>query len=299
MRHNRTLKGMLAETRRFIREEGRSLAAITLGAMIYAVAIQLFVIPAKLPGTGVNGIALLLNYMWGIPLAIPIWGLNAILFIYGWKVLPRRFTLWSIYGTVIFTAFLKVAETSLPVPVIDDRFLLIVVAGLLQGIPYAMIFTAGGSLGGTDIISMAVRRKTGMEVSQFTMIANMLVIALFLMAVSFENVVYGVVLSYITTTVMGGSMRSFGLRKEALIVCSDPDRVRHFITQELGRGVTVFIGRGGFSDSPRDILMTLLTARQAMLLKQYLQKTDPKAFLRLADATEVLGRGFGSWKKDV
>ncbi len=299
MRGLRNTKEFLAATRRFFKDEGHSLVVITLSAAVFAAAIQLFVLPARLPGTGVNGIALLLNYLWGVPLPLSIWGLNTLLFIYGWKVLPRRFTLWSIYGTVLFTIFLKLTAVALPVPVIHDRFLLIVVAGLLQGIPCAMIFSAGGSLGGTDIISMAVRRKTGMEVSQFTMVANMAVLALSLTAVSFENLIYGVVLSYITTTVMGGAMRSFGLRKEALIVCSNPTEVKHFITTELHRGVTVFTGKGGFSDVPREILMTLLTARQAMLLKRHLQETDSKAFLRLSDATEVLGQGFGSWKRDV
>lgn len=291
-------KQMIICFRRFFREETKSLLMITVGAIIYAISIQLFVIPAKLPGTGVNGLALLFNYLWNVPLPLTIWGLNSMLFLYGWKVLPRRFTLWSIYGTLIFTLFLKLVS-ELPVPVIDDRFLLIVVAGLLQGIPYAMIFSAGGSLGGTDIISMAVRRKTGMEVSQFTMVLSFVVLALFLTAVSFENVVYGVVLSYITTIVMSNGMKSFGMRKEALIMCSDPDKVRLFITKELHRGVTIFCGKGGFSGEAKDILMTLLTVRQAMMLKQYLQKNDPKAFLRLSDTNEVLGRGFGSWKKDV
>ncbi len=295
----KTTKALAAKIRCFFRDEGRSLVVITCSAAVFAVAIQLFVLPARLPGTGVNGIALLFNYLWEIPLPLTIWGLNALLFLYGWKVLPRRFTLWSIYGTLVFTAFLKLAASTLPVPVIHDRFLLIVVAGLLQGSPSAIIFSAGGSLGGTDIISMAVRRKTGMEVSQFTMLINMAVLALSLTAVSFENLIYGMVLSYITTTVMGGTMRSFGRRKEAVIVCSDPIEVKHFITTELHRGVTIFTGKGGFSDAPRDILMTLLTARQAMLLKRHLQETDPKAFLRLSDATEVLGQGFGSWKRDV
>lgn len=292
-------RNIVATTKWFIKEEGRSFISITLGAIILAISIQLLVIPAKLPGTGVNGIGLLLNYLWDVPLPLTIWGLNALLFLYGWKVLPRRFTLWSIYGTAVFTAFLAVAKHTLPIPVIEDRFLLIVVAGLLQGAPTAMIFTAGGSLGGTDIISMAVRRKTGMEISQFTMMANMVVLALFFVAVSFENVVYGVVLSYITTTVMGGAMRSFGIKKEALVICNNPEETKHFITDELGRGVTIFSAKGGYSDIQREVLMTLLTARQAMLLKQHLQKTDPKAFLRLAEATEVLGQGFGSWKKDV
>nr|WP_321501684.1 YitT family protein [uncultured Dethiosulfovibrio sp.] len=299
MKHPLSLRSIAAKIRWFIKEEGHSLINITLGAIVFAISIQLFVIPAQLPGTGVNGLALLFNYMWGVPLSVTIWGLNALLFIYGWKVLPRRFTLWSIYGTVVFTLFLSVAKHTLPVPVIEDRFLLIVVAGLLQGAPYAMIFAAGGSLGGTDIISMAVRRKTGMEISQFTMIANFAVLALFFFAVSFENVVYGVVLSYINTTVMGGAMRSFGIKKEALVICNNPEETKHFITHELGRGVTIFSARGGYSDTHRDVFMTLLTARQAMLLKQHLQKTDPKAFLRLAEATEVLGQGFGSWKKDV
>ena len=129
------------------------------------------------------------------------------------------------------------------------------------------------------------------------MLLNFAVILLFFWVVSVENVVYGLLLSYITSLVMNGDLRAFSSRKEAMIITSEAELVRNYIVYTLHRGVTIFDARGGFNAAPRHVLITLLAPRQEILLKLFLKEHDPNAFLRLSVASEVLGKGFQKWEE--
>jgi uncharacterized membrane-anchored protein YitT (DUF2179 family) len=90
-------------------------------------------------------------------------------------------------------------------------------------------------------------------------------------------------------------MHSFDRRKQAFIITNIPDEVSHFITSK-GKGVTLIEGKGGFTGESRPVLISLLEPRHILQLKTFLKEKDPKAFVSICDASEVLGQGFKSWK---
>ncbi len=282
--------------------EGRDLLknwlVITLACGVFAFTVVLLVRPARLPASGVTGIALFLNYLWGVPLGVSNGVLNLLLFLYAFKVLSRRFLWWTIYATVLISIFYELAEV-LPAPQISDQLLLVIVAGVLQGAASAMVFWAGGSTGGTDIVTVSVKRRTGMEVGSVAMAINFFIILAFCFIVPLEMVLYGLVMTYVSSLVTNSDLRAFGTRKEAMIISSQPEAVREFIIKELHRGVTIFHAVGGFNSAPHDVMITLLSPRQAIRLKRFLKRQDPNAFLRLSDVHEVLGRGFSNLKETV
>ncbi|QTX32513.1 YitT family protein [Aminithiophilus ramosus] len=280
----------------FIHQNWISVLSMTLGSALVAAAIALFVIPARLPDSGVTGLAILLKYIWNIPASLGVWGLNALLFAYGWKVLPRRFLGWTFYAVVVFT-FLLDLFSRLPAPPITDKLLLVVAAAALKGTGGAMVFNAGASLAGTDIIASALRRKKGIEIGKFTFYINAVIIAISLPVVGLENMLYGLVLLYINAWFIDNGLKSFDMRKQVIVIASDPREVKDYLMRELHRGATVLKGEGAFTGQPRDVLLAVLTPRQVVELKRHLARTDPRAFVILSDASEVVGRGFKQWKK--
>ncbi len=280
----------------FIHQNWISVLSMTLGSALVAAAIALFVIPARLPDSGVTGLAILLKYTWNIPASLGVWGLNALLFAYGWKVLPRRFLGWTFYAVVVFT-FLLDLFSRLPAPPITDKLLLVVAAAALKGTGGAMVFNAGASLAGTDIIASALRRKKGIEIGKFTFYINAVIIAISLPVVGLENMLYGLVLLYINAWFIDNGLKSFDMRKQVIVIASDPREVKDYLMRELHRGATVLKGEGAFTGQPRDVLLAVLTPRQVVELKRHLARTDPRAFVILSDASEVVGRGFKQWKK--
>ncbi len=279
-----------------LRTELVTFAVITVGVFLNCVGTVFFIKPAKLPNTGVMGLSLLLNYAFGLPAGATYLVFNLGLFAYAYKVLPRRFLYWTFYSVVIMSAFMEILEL-FPKPVITDRLLLVVAASVLYGIAAAAIFSTGGSTGGMDIVSMALNRKYGIELGNISMYLNFAVILAFLTIVPFENALYGFLLSYITSLVLNGDLRAFSQRSEVMIITDKVEKARDYIIHTLHRGVTVFPAYGGWDGKRRNVIVALLVPRQVNQLKIFLKENDPDAFMRVAIASEVRGKGFLNWEE--
>ena len=277
-----------------ITSEWKAVAVIMIASLLQAFAVNYFTLHYKFPDLGVSGIAVLTNYAFGIS---PNWVIligNIILVTWAWRDLNLRFLGLSLIAIFTFSAGLSIFALY-PLALPDDKFMATVITGLIKGFGGGMMFNAGGSSGGTDIIAAALRRRYGLEVGRFTIFINMLIIALSIGIVGLESAVYGAVGLYVNGVTMDNVTRSFDKRKQAIIITNKPDEVSHFIN-EHGRGVTRLEGRGGYTGQPRPVLITLLDPRQVVLLKRFLKEHDERAFVSICDAAEVLGQGFKSWR---
>lgn len=278
-----------------VKKEWGAFLAVTAGVSLQALAVVLFVLPNRFPDLGVSGIAVLSNYVFGISPAWVILAANGLLMIWAWKELSPRFVLWTAWAVVLFSLLLKAFEF-VPVPVIGDKFMAAMVSGAIRGLGAGMVFRVGGSTGGLDIPGMALRKRYGIEMGQFSIYINMGILALSFFVVGLESAIYGAVGLYVFGIVLDNTTRSFDRRKQAFIITHIPDEVSAYINLTLHRGVTRLDGMGGYSKQPRPVLLTLLEPRQAMQLKKFLAEHDPTAFMSVVEASEVLGKGFKSWK---
>lgn len=294
MSDNRALSSRMITAER--KEWLRTLASITFGAALYCVGTVFFIKPAMLPNSGVTGIALFVNYLFNVPLGLTNAAVNGVLFIFAYRFLPRRFFWWTLYTVILMSVLMDLFDL-LPKPALQDRMLQVVVASVLHGIAMAMTFSAGGSTGGTDIIAVALRRRYGIEIGSVGMYINFAIILSFLFIIPVENAVYGLLIAYLTALVLNGDLRAFAERKEAMVITNSPELVRNYIVYTLHRGVTMFKAQGGWDTQSRDVLVSLLSPRQAFQLKLFLRHNDPHAFMRLAVISEVHGRGFQDWEE--
>ncbi len=278
-----------------IRDEWKAFLAVTIGVSIQAVAVVLFVLPNRFPDLGVSGIAVLSNYVFGISPSWVILILNALLMIWAWRELSPRFVMWTMWAVLLFSLLLKLFEF-VPVPVIGDKFLAAMVSGVLRGLGAGLVFRVGGSTGGLDIPGVALRTRYGIEMGQFSIYINMGLLGLSFFVVGLDAAIYGAVGLYVFGIVVDNTTRSFDRRKQVFIITNIPEEVSAYINLSLHRGTTRFEGVGGYSKQKRPVLMTLLEPRQVIPLKRFLAENDPKAFMSVSDASEVVGKGFKSWK---
>ena len=290
-RVRRVLAGYAVE----VRAEWRAFAAVTFGVTVQALAVVFFVLPYRFPDLGVSGLAVLSHYVFGISPAWVILVLNGALMVWAWKELSPRFVLWTAWAVVLFSLLLKIFEF-LPVPALGDKFMASMVSGVIRGLWAGVVFREGASTGGLDIPGAALRKRYGMEIGQFSIFINMGILALSFFVVGLEAAIYGAVALYVFGLVLDTTTRAFDRRKQAFIITSIPEEVSLFITSSLRRGVTRIRGEGGFSGKERPVLVSLLEPRQVILLKKFLAGEDPEAFMWVSDASEVLGKGFKSWK---
>ncbi|NLL37317.1 MAG: YitT family protein [Fretibacterium sp.] len=294
MKWNETIKANLEVFHSILRKEWKTFFVILLSNIIFAFAVNYFTLPYRFPDLGVSGLAVLSNYLFGISPSWVIFIGNMLLILWGRKSLNLRFLLITLLSICTFSLFIPVFK-NIPLNLPQDKFMATVITGLLKGLAIGMLFSVGGSSGGLDIVAMVMRRRHGVEVGRFSIFINLFLLAFSIGVVGLESVVYGAVGLYIFGVTLDNVTRNFDKRKQAIIITNIPDEVCVFITSK-GKGVTRFEGKGAYTGQSRPVLLSLLEPRQVVQLKQFLQERDPKAFVSICDATEVLGQGFKSWK---
>lgn len=278
-----------------VRREKTTFLTSTLGTFLMCFGIMALTIPYRFPDTGVTGLGILSNYIWGISPAWIIAVLNALLFVWGWRQLSPRFILWTAYVVVLTTIGLRFFG-SFEYPVIDETLLAAIFGGVIKGLGIGLVLRDGSSTGGTDIVAVALRRKYGVDIGMYNFYINIFILIGSFFVVGLQGVLYGSVMLYTEGLMVDSVLRSFDRRKQLFIITSKVEETKKFIICELGKGATVLSGEGAYTRERRPVIMSVLTRRQMVEVKRFLAINDPAAFVIVADAAEVVGEGFRSWK---
>lgn len=280
-----------------LRREGKTFALVTAGTIVMCTGIVAFTLPYRFPDVGVTGLAVLSNYLWGISPSWIIGAANGLLFLWAWRGLSPRFVGWSAYSVVLTTAALEILKV-FPYPHLSEPLLAAVLGGVVKGLGIGLVFLAGASTGGTDIIVVSLRKRFGIDVGLYSFYINAVILFLSAFVIGLENALYGLLSMYAVGVVMDGVLKSFDRRKQVFVITAEMEAVRRFVTEDLHKGVTLLHGTGGYTGQERTVLMSFMTQRQTVELKRFLASLDPQAFMAVGDASEVVGQGFKPWKKD-
>ena len=290
------LKHLTVKMELFVLSEWSTFVISTLGSLLYTIGVIGFTLPYRFPDAGVMGIAVILKYTIGLAPSISSLIANVILLAWGGRELSKRFVAWTIYN-VLLISFLLEALNFVQFPVVNDMFLVAIAGGIIKGVGGGLIFRTGVSGGGMDIVIAVLRKRYGIEVGRYSFYINMVILGVSMGIVGLEKMLYGFVASYVSGQTMDSVLSSFDKRRLVLIMAKDTKPVVKYISDELHRGSTVLYGEGGFSGEERQTIMCLLTPRQTMVLKRYLAKNQPRSFMVVSEASEVLGNGFKHWKQ--
>jgi len=269
-----------------------NLSLISGGSIICAVAVNGILIPKGFVSGGVTGLALVVHYL--IPqlsVGLLYLLLNIPLFALGWKYVGRRFFLYSLVGTLIFS--LAVEWVSFHVP-IQDKILAALLAGIIMGIGTGIVLRSAGSSGGTDILSVLILMRFSVRLGNTVLAFNSAVLCMTALLLSLESALYTLVFIYVTARMMDLVITGLSQRKAVTIISRSQEEIVKSILKELDRGVTVIEGRGGYSGQANNIVYTVITFRELSRIKRLIQTIDPDAFVVVTDTTEVMGHRIGN-----
>lgn len=277
----------------------RDYVQIIIGSVLVAVSIDLFLVPNDVVSGGVAGIAIILNDLVNAPIGLTILLLNLPLLVAGWRYLGGL-----VFGirTVAAIIALSVATDTLGpllgrwITAPSDPLLYTLYGGLLDGLGIGLVFRARGTTGGTDIMAQFMERRRGIPLGTSLLLLNGVVFAAAAYLFSFDKVLYALIVSFVSARAVDVVLKGFGQAQQAIIVSSAPDAIRQRILHDLGRGVTLLEGRGGYTDGTRTVLLTVVARSEISVLKQLLHDADPHAFVIFGTA-EVAGEGFQSLKQ--
>lgn len=274
------------------REEVLRLIYILMGSFITAISINIFTIPHKLVSGGVAGIALIIQYLTGIPTGYMVFLINIPIFIFGAKEIDRDFIIHSLIGTIALSIFLVLTRDFSSYFYVKDILLSCIYAGVLGGIGVGIVLRSRGSQGGTDIIAVVVKRRYGISIASVSFIINIVIVIIGALLNNVEIALYTLISMYVSSVVLNRVIEGFDRKKLLFIVTEKDKEVSKAIMSEIGRGVTFFYGEGAYTSEKRNVIFCIVTSFQVARTKKVIEDIDKSAFISIVDAAEVKGKGF-------
>ncbi|MCL5291141.1 MAG: YitT family protein [Actinobacteria bacterium] len=272
---------------------------ITLGILITAVGLDIFLIPNRLAAGGVSGLATVLHYGLGLPVGVMMLVLNAVLLTIGTRVYGARYGMKTIYGALGLSLMVDLLATVFNftrVPGIADPILGTLYGGILTGIGMGIVFRNGGNTGGTDIIAQILVKYTDLGVGQLFLLVDGFVMLVAASVFGIKLALFGFIAVFIMGWVIDTIQEGIGVNKAAFIITEKSGEIAGAILNELKRGATGLSGRGLFTGEERETILCVVSRREIEFLRRVVHREDPRAFMLVTDVREVVGEGFGEFK---
>jgi len=271
----------------------RTYSIVTVGLFTYALGWTAFLLPAKIVGGGVGGLAASIFYATGIPAGYPYLLINAILIIIAIKMLGASFGIKTIYSVIMISVFLNIQQKFITEPIITEVFMATVLGGLLGGAGIGLVFTQGGSTGGTDIIAMIINKYRNISPGKIILYCDLIIIgSSYFLFQSMEKLVYGFVtmgvVAYTIDLILNGSKQSI----QIMIFSKDHELIAERIGKEINRGVTILHGEGWYTKTPTKVIVTIVRKNEAQMVIRIANSIDPQAFISQGQVMGVYGEGF-------
>lgn len=263
---------------------------ITLGAFIFAISINLFVIPSDLGEGGVTGITIILYYLYGWSPGLVSFILNGFLLVIGYKFLSKNTIGYTIIAVTLISLFLHLTHHW----EIDSNEIIVntVFGGVLTGVGVGLIIRVGGTTAGTTILAAITEKYLGWSVSYGLLFFDLIVVFLSYFIIGIEKLLLTIMMLYIVTKTMEFIIEGYNTKKAVTIISRNPDAIAQQINNKMGRGVTVYSGQGYYYKEDKKILFVIITRQEIIKLKRIVQATDEKAFVAIHDVRDVFGEGF-------
>lgn len=287
----------LQKDKLFTRKWFISYGLILVGTLFVSSGYVYFITPYKIIPGGVYGISIVLHYLFDLPVGMTALAFNIPLTIIGTRILGPRFGTKTVVGFVLTSVFVDVMSYySEFKPLVDsDPLLSSIFGGAVVGIGVGLIFKSKATTGGSDAIAMMLARYTKLPLGQLLMGVDSVVVLIGFIAFGDWRIP---LYSWITIFVMGKTidavLQGVSYEKTIFIVSDHHQAIRDKIIQDLNRGGTYLHAEGMFNGSEKKVIFTVVNRRELAILEEFINEVDPKAFLTVMDANEILGTGFKS-----
>ena len=281
---------------------------IVLGTFIMAAGFVLFINPYKIVPGGVYGIAIVIHYMtegmfsfWptGIPIGLLGLTMDIPLTLLGIKILGPRFGAKTVLGFFMTAIFMDLLGYLIgqddPLQLGDQLLLASIFGGVMIGFGLGLVFRSRATSGGSDIVAMIINKYTGLPLGQLMIIVDSAIVLVGLAAFGDWKIpLYSWIVIFIAGKVIDITLRGISYEKTMFIISDKYDEIREKIIVDVNRGGTVIAARGLYNQTEKKMIYTNVSRREYQMLKDYIRKIDPNAFVTVLDANEIFGNGFKS-----
>ena len=266
---------------------------VLAGNAVYALAVNMFVLPCGLITGGTTGLALAAQHYLGLPVADFVLISNVVMFVLGAAIMGRWFAFNTALSTFCYPLLLK-AFAYIPGigSLTRDPLLATIFAGVMIGGAIGLVIGAGASSGGMDIPPILLNKFFGLPISGVMYVLDFVILIGQMSFAEKDQILYGVLLVLLYTLVLEKVVLMGHSKIQVNILSEKNEEIRKIILSVLDRGCTVLHAQTGYTHAERDMLMTIVTNRELAKLNHLVLEADPQAFMFINSVNEVHGRGF-------
>ena len=270
------------------------------GALLLAFSMTAFTVPNRIAPEGISGIATILFFVVKMPVGFTILICNIVLIAMQAKIIGRGSAWKTLFSIIVNSAAIEVMMNVMPVaPMTTNPILAGLYGGILSGIGVGITFKAGGTSGGMDIVSQILHYKYRIPIGDVTLVSNIVVTGLAGFTFGAELALYGLITVFFTSKVIDAVLEGMSVFRTVTIISKQSDVIGWAIIEELHRGVTSLEGIGMYSGKPVGVLLTAIRRGELPILRRIVYDNDPKAFVIVGDARQVIGQGFTKLEDEV
>ena len=287
--------------RLFSKSNMKDFMFIVFGILLYAIGYTAFILPERVVMGGVAGLSALIYYATNIPAGISIFVLNITLLVIAFSALTKQFVVRTIVGVLLLSLFIGSLQPLFQAfPIItagEDKFMHVLIGGVLSGAGLGVVFSHNGSTGGTDILTVLLTKHFNLSFGRAMQFIDCTIIgSSYLLFHSMETIVYGIVFtlvaSYVCDFVVNGSRQTV----QFLIISKHYKEIADTINRRVNRGVTVIEGKGWYSKENVEMLVVLSRKYESQDIFAVIKQIDPQAVVSQTFCHGVFGEGFDKIK---
>ncbi|QCT73725.1 YitT family protein [Macrococcoides canis] len=278
-----------------LKEKLKRFMFITIGAILMAIALELFLVPNKLLDGGIVGISIMMSHFLKLPIGLFIFILNIPFFYLGYKQIGKTFALSTLYGIGVLSIGTALLH---PVPAFaDEKFLVTIFGGVILGLGVGLVIRYGGSLDGTEILAILINNKTPFSVGEIVMVINFFIYTVAGFVFTWESAMYSVIAYFIAFKTIDIVQQGLDESKSVWIISDQYEEIGDAINDRLGRGVTYLKGEGAYTGDNKKVIFCVITRLEEFKLKDIVNHYDDSAFVAIGNVSEVKGGRFK--KRDI
>lgn len=269
----------------------RRYLSLLLGLLLISIAFNLFLLPNNIVFGGVSGISIITKQVFGWDPSVVISVGSILLLIVSFLVLGKNETTGSILGSLLFPVFVQLTENiGELIPMGEIEPLLAVLFGaVIYGLGAGLVFKAGFTTGGTDIINQIISKYAKVSMGSAMLMSDGLIVLSGVTVFGVNKLMYAIIVVYLIGMLTDRVLLGISDSKAFYIIAEREEEIRNYILNELGHGVTIFDGKGGYLGEKEKVLLCVVPTSEYYRLKEGIREIDHKAFFVVMDAYEVFG----------
>lgn len=268
----------------------KRLIFIPIGAILEAVALEIFLVPNDIIDGGIVGISIIFAHLTGIKLGLFLFVLNLPFFFLGYKQMGKTFAIISVSAITILSIFTTLFT---PVPgFTDDPLLAAVFGGIILGIGVGLVIRYGGSSDGTEVLAVVFNKATPFSVGETVMFFNLFILGSAGFVFGWNHAMYSLIAYFIAFKMIDITVEGLESSRSVWIISDKPEEIGDALNDRLGRGVTYLNGEGAYTGDDKKMIFCVITRMEESKLKNIVDDIDPSAFLAVGDIHDVKGGRF-------